>query len=101
MVAILLVVAAAYGIYALLSRTKPAPFQNFSVSKVTQTGKATLVAISPDGKYLLNVMDDGPAELVAAQRPDRQQYPGGGASAFALSWVCASLPTVILIFRSY
>jgi serine/threonine protein kinase len=58
LVAILLVGAASYGIYALLSRTRPAPFQNFSVSKVTETGKATLVAISPDGKYLLHVMDD-------------------------------------------
>jgi len=57
-VAILLVLAAAYGIYAFLSRTRPAPFQNFSVSKVTATGKATLVAISPDGKYLLHVMAD-------------------------------------------
>jgi serine/threonine protein kinase len=58
LVAILLVGAASYGIYAFLSRTRPAPFQNFSVSKVTETGKATLVAISPDGKYILNVMDD-------------------------------------------
>ena len=58
LVAILLVGAASYGIYALLSRTRPAPFQNFSVSKITETGKATLVAISPDGKYILNVMDD-------------------------------------------
>ena len=57
-VAILLVGAAAYGIFALLSRSRPAPFQNFAVSKVTETGKATLVAISPDGKYLLHVMDD-------------------------------------------
>ncbi len=57
--AVVLVAAAAYGIYALVSRTGPAPFQNFTVSKVTQTGKATLVAISPDGKYLLYVMDDG------------------------------------------
>ena len=57
-VALLLVAAAAYGIYALLSRSRPAPFQNFSVSKITETGKATLVAISPDGKYILNVMDD-------------------------------------------
>jgi serine/threonine protein kinase len=57
-VVILLVAAAAYGIYALLSRTRPAPLQNFSVSKITETGKATLVAISPDGKYILNVMDD-------------------------------------------
>jgi serine/threonine protein kinase len=59
LVAILLVGAAAYGIYAFLSPSRPAPFQNFSVSKITQTGKATLVAISPDGKYLLHVMDDG------------------------------------------
>ena len=58
-IAILLVAAAAYGIYALLSRSKPVPFQNFAVSKATLTGKATLVAISPDGKYLLHVMDDG------------------------------------------
>ena len=57
-IAVLLVAAAAYGIYALFSRTRPAPFQNVSVSKVTETGKATLVAISPDGKYVLNVMDD-------------------------------------------
>ena len=42
-----------------LSRARPAPFQTFAVSKVTETGKATLVAISPDGKYLLHVMDDG------------------------------------------
>jgi eukaryotic-like serine/threonine-protein kinase len=58
LIAVLLVGAAAYGIYALLSRSRPAPFQNFAVSKLTQTGKATLVAISPDGKYLLHVMDD-------------------------------------------
>jgi serine/threonine protein kinase len=57
-IAILLVAAAGYGIYALLSRNQPAPFQNFTVSKATVTGKATLVAISPDGKYLLHVTDD-------------------------------------------
>jgi Tol biopolymer transport system component len=54
----LLVAAAAYGIYAFLSRSRTVPFQNFSVNKVTETGKATLVAISPDGKYILNVVDD-------------------------------------------
>jgi serine/threonine protein kinase len=58
LVAILLVAAASYGIYAFLSRARPAAFQNFSVSKITETGKATLVAISPDGKYILNVMND-------------------------------------------
>jgi eukaryotic-like serine/threonine-protein kinase len=58
LVAILLVAAAAYGIYAMLSRNRPAPFQNFSVNKVTENGKATLVAIAPDGKYILNVIAD-------------------------------------------
>ena len=58
LVAVLLVAAAGYGIYALLSRSRPAPFQNFSVSKVTQSGKSTRVAISPDGKYILSVLAD-------------------------------------------
>jgi serine/threonine protein kinase len=57
-IVILLVAAAAYGVYAFLSRTRPVPFQNFTVSKVTETGNATLVAISPDGKYILHVVDD-------------------------------------------
>ncbi len=57
-IVVFLVAAAAYGIYAFLSRTRPIPFQNFSVSKITETGKAKLVAISPDGKYILDVVDD-------------------------------------------
>jgi serine/threonine protein kinase/Tol biopolymer transport system component len=57
-VAILLMAAAGYGVYALFFHARPVPFQNFSVGKVTETGKAKLVAISPDGKYILNVVDD-------------------------------------------
>src|SRR5271170_1040786 len=57
-IAILLVAAAGYGVYALFFHTRPVPFQNFSVDKVTETGKAKLVAISPDGKYILNVVED-------------------------------------------
>jgi serine/threonine protein kinase len=61
-VALLLVAAAGYGVYDLLSRSQPAPFQNFSVTKATENGKATLVAISPDGKYLLHTSSDGGQE---------------------------------------
>jgi serine/threonine protein kinase len=57
-IVVLLVAAAAYGIHAYLSRARPVPFQNSSVHKVTETGKARLVAISPDGKYILSVVDD-------------------------------------------
>jgi serine/threonine protein kinase len=58
LVALVLVAAAGYGVFALLGRSGPAPFQNFTVSKATQTGKAALVALSPDGKYLLYVVKD-------------------------------------------
>ena len=58
LILVLLVVAGAYGIYAFLSRARAVPFQNFSVNKVTETGKARLAAISPDGKYILNVVEE-------------------------------------------
>jgi len=58
MVVLLLVAGAAYGVYSYVSRARPVPFQNFAVNKVTETGNAKLVAISPDGKYILHVVDD-------------------------------------------
>ena len=58
LIALVLVAAAGYGVYSLLARNQPAPFQNFAVSKATETGKALLSALSPDGKYLLYVMND-------------------------------------------
>ncbi len=61
-IAIVLLAAAGYGIYALLNRNRPTPFQNISIKKVTETGKAALVAISPDGKYILNVVRDAGLE---------------------------------------
>jgi eukaryotic-like serine/threonine-protein kinase len=63
-IAIVLVVAAAYGIYAFLTRSRPAPFQDISVTKVTDSGNAALATISPDGKYILSLMrTDGLASL--------------------------------------
>src|SRR5271168_4412193 len=54
-----LVAAAAFGIYSLMSRKKAAAFEHFAVSPVTETGKASLAAISPDANYILNVQRDG------------------------------------------
>jgi Tol biopolymer transport system component len=62
LIAIVLVATAAYGIYALFNRNHPVPFENISITKVTETGKAALVAISPDGKYILNVVRDAGEE---------------------------------------
>src|SRR6202522_1199060 len=59
MIAALVVLAAAgFGVYSMLHRAAPAPFQNFGISQVTNSNKAVVTAISSDGKYLLTVMDD-------------------------------------------
>ena len=55
---IIVLAAAGYGVYAMLHRPGAAPFQNFTVTQVTNSGKAALAAISPDGKYILSVLDD-------------------------------------------
>ncbi|MFZ0312032.1 MAG: protein kinase [Candidatus Korobacteraceae bacterium] len=58
-VAVLIVLGAAgFGIYSLLHRPVPAPFQKFTVTRVTDSGKVAGAAISPDGKYVLSVTDD-------------------------------------------
>ncbi len=57
-VVLVLFAAGAFGIYSLLTRTGPTPFQNFTITQVTSTGTAERAAISPDGKYVLNVQND-------------------------------------------
>jgi serine/threonine protein kinase/Tol biopolymer transport system component len=56
--ALILLAAAGYGVYSMLHRPGAAPFQNFAVTQVTNSGKAAQAAISPDGKYVLSVLDD-------------------------------------------
>lgn len=62
LVVLVLLVAAGYGIYSFLHRSASIPFQNFTITKLTNTGKAALAAISPDGKYVLNVQNDNGME---------------------------------------
>ena len=50
--------AAGFGIYSFLNRTGAAPFQNFTMTQVTKTGKASYAALSPDGKFILHVQND-------------------------------------------
>jgi len=54
-----LVAAAAFGIYSYVSRKKSAGFESFTVTPVTETGKASLAAVSPDANYILNVQREG------------------------------------------
>ncbi len=54
-VLVTLLAAAGYGGYSLLQRSKRLPFENFDIANLTKSGHVSLAAISPDGKYLLQV----------------------------------------------
>jgi serine/threonine protein kinase len=57
-VGLVLLAAGGFGAYSWFSRSQPMPFQNFTITQATNTGKAQQAAISPDGKYILNAQDD-------------------------------------------
>ncbi len=56
--AITLLVSAGMEIYSFLHRPAPRPFENFTITQVTNSGKVVAGAISPDGKYVASVLDD-------------------------------------------
>jgi serine/threonine protein kinase/sugar lactone lactonase YvrE len=63
-VALIVLAVAGYGVFSLL-RGKPAmPFQNFSITQITNTGKSVNAAISPDGKYVVSGIADNGLESV-------------------------------------
>ena len=56
--------------YSIFFRKHPIPFQNLSVTKVTESGNVTMAAISPDGKYILSlVRENGLASLYLRNVP--------------------------------
>jgi serine/threonine protein kinase/Tol biopolymer transport system component len=57
-VAALVVAAAAFGGYKLLTRPRGFNLQNMQITKLTENGKASQVAIAPDGRYIVYVMRD-------------------------------------------
>jgi serine/threonine protein kinase len=56
-IALAVLAAAAYGVYSLFNSRHVAPFENFTISKIAKSGNSQLAAISPDGKYILSVVD--------------------------------------------
>jgi Tol biopolymer transport system component len=57
-VGVVILLAAGYGVYSLMARKHARAFENFSVSKVTETGDAVDAQLSPDGKYILSLVRD-------------------------------------------
>ena len=55
---VVLLAAAVFGVYTLILKTRHVPFERFSIENLTNNGHVILAAISPDGKYLVNVKDE-------------------------------------------
>ncbi|HEY6945485.1 MAG TPA: protein kinase [Candidatus Acidoferrum sp.] len=55
---VVLLAAAIFGVYTLVLKTRRVPFERFSIENLTNNGHVVLAAISPDGKYLVNVRDE-------------------------------------------
>jgi eukaryotic-like serine/threonine-protein kinase len=56
--ALLILSVAGVGVYSLLRRSDAKPFRNFTMTKITNSGNATLAAISPDSRFVLSVLND-------------------------------------------
>src|SRR5207249_2165000 len=56
--ALLLLAAAAFGVYSLLPHKKTLTVEAMSIENLTNNGHVSLARISPDGKYLLHVLDE-------------------------------------------
>lgn len=57
-IVLLVLGAAGYGIYAFLHRSPNVPLQSMNIGKLTNSGKAFMAAISPDGKYVVHVAQE-------------------------------------------
>jgi serine/threonine protein kinase len=57
-IVLVLIAAAAYGLHSFLSGKAHRPFENFTITQVTNNGGTIAAAISPDAKYLLSVLQD-------------------------------------------
>ena len=65
LLAFVILLAAGYGVYALVMRHPVRPFRNFTVKKLTEEGNSAQVAISPDGNYTLSLARDSNTGLAS------------------------------------
>ena len=58
--ALLLLIAVGFGVYELsTAHSSPLNLQNMRITRLTENGKASDVAISPDGRYVVYVLSEG------------------------------------------
>ena len=78
-IAIVVLAALAFGAYKFLNRPRALNLQNMQITKLTDSGKAGSVAISPDGRYIVYVLVDGEQQSIwvrnVATKSDVQVLP--------------------------
>jgi Tol biopolymer transport system component len=83
-VGIAVIAAAGFGVYSLLTRSGPEPFKNFNITQLTNTGTTHDAAISPDGKFVLNVQNQNGTQSLwlrnVANGSDTQVVPPGSST---------------------
>jgi len=65
--ALLLLALLTWNTYRYLARPRGFNLQNMQIAKLTDNGKATLVAISPDGRYVVYVLRDAEMQSLRVQ----------------------------------
>ena len=63
-VALIVLAVAGYGVFSMLRGKAAMPFQNFTITQITNTGKSVNAAISPDGKYVVSAIADNGLQSV-------------------------------------
>jgi len=83
--------AAGFGVYSFLQHFAPTPFQNFTMTQITNSGRTAGGAISPDGKFVLFLTEEssGASSLSlhnVATGSDTQVIPPSAGSYWGLAF---------------
>ena len=85
LIAIVLLAVAGLGLHFFAGRNPHQAFKNFTITQVTNTGKAMAAAISPDGKYIVNAQNENGLQSLWLRNvetgSDTQILPAGSAPA--------------------
>jgi serine/threonine protein kinase len=83
LIAICMLVIVGLGLHYFAGRNGRQPFKNFTITQVTNTGKAMAAAISPDGKYIVNAQNENGVQSLWLRNvetgSDTQILPAGPA----------------------
>jgi serine/threonine protein kinase/Tol biopolymer transport system component len=83
LIALVVLAAAGLALYRFVGHTSRQPFSSFTITQITNTGKAMTAAISPDAKYIVNAQNENGQQSLWLRNvgtgSDTQILPAGTA----------------------